>query len=238
MLKKRISESKGLGSLKSDSARLLYTWLIPWLDIKGRHSADPEIIKGHIFPKIKSMTIKKIITLLTDLDNNNLIISYQADGEGYLQYTQFTKHQILNPKKEATTKIPDPPESSGELRRTPENSSTSKVKQSKVKQSKDKPSYAPNDKINCSEQAKINYNFDLRKWENITDEDIKLWKETYPACDIEEEILRMGDWLISNPTKRKTNYRRFITNWFSRSQDKGGTRSKTKKKALMGPVKW
>ena len=62
MIKRVISESKKLGHLKSDSARLLYTWLIPWLDVEGRHSADPEIIKGHIFPKIKSMTTKKIKT--------------------------------------------------------------------------------------------------------------------------------------------------------------------------------
>jgi len=133
MLKKRICESKSLGLLKSDSARLLYTWLIPWLDIKGRHSADPDLIKGHIFPKIKSMTIKKIVALVNDLVDNNLIILYQINGEYYLQYVQFTEHQVLNPNREATTKIPDPPENSGELRITLDNSNTSKVKGSKVK---------------------------------------------------------------------------------------------------------
>jgi len=36
----------------------------------------------------------------------------------------------------------------------------------------------------------------------------------------------MKEWLLSNPKKRKKNYRRFITNWLTRSQEKGGTKSK------------
>jgi hypothetical protein len=33
----------------------------------------------------------------------------------------------------------------------------------------------------------------------------------------------MGEWLIANPAKAvKSNWRRFIVNWLSRSQDKGG----------------
>ena len=76
MIKRVISESKKLGRLPSDSSRLLYTWLIPWLDVEGRHSADPEIIKGHIFPKVRSMTIKKIERLLQELNDEKLIVLY------------------------------------------------------------------------------------------------------------------------------------------------------------------
>jgi len=35
----------------------------------------------------------------------------------------------------------------------------------------------------------------------------------------------MKAWLLSNPEKKKKNYRRFITNWLSRSQEKGGTKN-------------
>jgi len=74
MLKKRISDSKRLGALRSDSARLLYTWLLPHLDVEGRYSADPDLIKGHIFPKVKSMTLQKINKLLYELAEQGLII--------------------------------------------------------------------------------------------------------------------------------------------------------------------
>ena len=39
----------------------------------------------------------------------------------------------------------------------------------------------------------------------------------------------MKEWLLSNPSKRKGNYRRFITNWLSRSQERGGSKKADKK---------
>ena len=73
-------------------------------------------------------------------------------------------------------------------------------------------------------KAKINFNFETGKWENITEKDKELWREAYPACDIKLELAKMADWLLSNPDKKKKNYRRFITNWLSRTQEKGGSK--------------
>jgi len=79
-----------------------------------------------------------------------------------------------------------------------------------------------------SSKLKINFNFFLEKWENITDQDRERWAEAYPACDIKLEILAMAEWLLSNPKKKKSNYRRFVTNWLSRKQDKGGSLASNK----------
>jgi len=108
MLKRVISESKKLGKLKSDSARLLYTWLIPWLDVEGRHSADIEIIKGHIFPKVKSMSLRKISSLIDILNDAKLIILYSVNGENYLQFTKFNELQSIRRDRESDSKIPAP----------------------------------------------------------------------------------------------------------------------------------
>lgn len=53
---------------------------------------------------------------------------------------------------------------------------------------------------------------------------IAMWKETYPAVDVEQELKRMIAWLDSNPNRRKTKrgIRKFINNWLSGEQDKGG----------------
>lgn len=126
MLKKVIAESRSLGALKTDSARLLYTWLLPFLDIEGRHTADPEIVKGHIFPKVKTMTAPRIRTLLKDLAAAGLITIYQVNREPFLQFTQFQEHQKLDREREAPSKIPPPPDNSGvgheDSRPTPEDS--------------------------------------------------------------------------------------------------------------------
>lgn len=57
---------------------------------------------------------------------------------------------------------------------------------------------------------------------------ITLWKDTYPAVDVEQELRRMAAWLESNPTKKKTRrgIDRFINSWLSREQDRGGRGSR------------
>lgn len=61
----------------------------------------------------------------------------------------------------------------------------------------------------------------------VTDKDLALWKECYPAVDVEQELRKMAAWCDGNPQKRKTKrgVRSFITNWLSKQHDSGrGTR--------------
>lgn len=55
---------------------------------------------------------------------------------------------------------------------------------------------------------------------------IALWKSTYPAVDVEQELRRMIAWLDANPSKRKTRrgIERFVNNWLARTQDSGGSK--------------
>lgn len=77
------------------------------------------------------------------------------------------------------------------------------------------------------------------KWEGIGEGDIASWKDAYPACDIDLELKRMLVWLKANPKKAvKSNYRRFITNWLSRTQDKGGTKGTLSFGAQYTPEEW
>lgn len=59
---------------------------------------------------------------------------------------------------------------------------------------------------------------------NVPLDKIALWKDTYPAVDIERELKRMIAWLDSNPSRRKTRKGicKFINTWLSKEQDKGG----------------
>jgi len=77
----------------------------------------------------------------------------------------------------------------------------------------------------------ISFIFSSLKWEGITEDDLIRWKEAYPVCDIKIELARMREWIISNRQKgKKSNWRRFITNWLSRVQDRGGTKDGTPKR--------
>lgn len=57
---------------------------------------------------------------------------------------------------------------------------------------------------------------------------MKLYREWYPAVDVDQEMRKMIGWCESNPRKRKTRrgIKVFINNWLSRQQDKGPKVSK------------
>lgn len=65
---------------------------------------------------------------------------------------------------------------------------------------------------------------------------IAMWRETYPAVDVEQELRRMIAWIDSNPTKRKTRrgIERFINNWLARTQDGGGTKGQKEVREAVG----
>ena len=109
MLKRSISDSKRLPELKTDSARLLWTWILPYLDVEGRYYADPDIIKGKIVPRLKTFTVKKVAEYLEDMNRVGLIEIYTVDNERFLQFRRFDDHQLgLRKDREAPSKIPNP----------------------------------------------------------------------------------------------------------------------------------
>jgi len=61
-------------------------------------------------------------------------------------------------------------------------------------------------------------------WHGISDSDRKTSAEAYPACVVDIELVRASEWLKANPTRaKKSNWRRFLVSWLTRSQDRGGT---------------
>lgn len=71
---------------------------------------------------------------------------------------------------------------------------------------------------------------------DVPQDKITLWRETYPAVDVEQELRRMVAWLDSNPTKRKTRrgIERFINSWLARTQDSGGSKGQKEVNEAVG----
>lgn len=59
---------------------------------------------------------------------------------------------------------------------------------------------------------------------NVPTQKISKWEIAYPVVDVEQELRKMSAWLDANPTRRKTprGIERFINNWLSKEQDRGG----------------
>ena len=129
MLNKKISYDENVAKL-SLLATLLYSWIIPHLDVKGRTYGNPDIVKGFV-PYIKELTPIKIAICLKEMVDAGLILWYGNEHK-YLEFIGFTKNQNLNEDKEAPSVIPAP-----ELIQSNSSVTPAKEKISKEKISKD-----------------------------------------------------------------------------------------------------
>ncbi len=61
-------------------------------------------------------------------------------------------------------------------------------------------------------------------WQGITDADRQGWAVAYPAALLTQELAKAEEWLRAHPSRAvRKNWRKFLTGWLSRCQDKGGT---------------
>ena len=134
---KSISESKKVAALKTESARLLYTWLIPHLDVNGCFSGDPVVVNHKIFTRLHH-THKQVESYLSNMEQVGLIIQYEANGDQFLFVPDFQdKQPSLNPDREGKPSIPLPTKEQilqSNSRVNPDLIPLSKGKQSKGKQ--------------------------------------------------------------------------------------------------------
>ena len=97
ILLKSISGSNKMPQLKTDGARLLYTWLLAHADINGCYSGDAKVIRGTIVTRLEK-SIKTIESYLQDVEKLELIFRYSSDNDVFLIIPDFVEKQpSLNP---------------------------------------------------------------------------------------------------------------------------------------------
>jgi hypothetical protein len=103
-------------------------------------SADPELFKGKVCPRLKHITCDIIRAALDDMNENELIILYESDGDRYLQYRNFHKHNRVRQDREGDSQLPDPLDENISTVLLPDESglSTAQVKLREVKLREDK----------------------------------------------------------------------------------------------------
>lgn len=109
LLHQKISFSDQVNNLPDDTCRLLYTWIIPHLDIEGRFYGDAIRVKSAVFPlrKIGDKTIEKYLLAMEEV---GLIVRYEIRGQKYIWAPTFSLHQTLRKDREQKSLFPSPPE--------------------------------------------------------------------------------------------------------------------------------
>ncbi|KKL17578.1 hypothetical protein LCGC14_2484160 [marine sediment metagenome] len=106
MISKEISLDEKVNALSDDTARLIFTWLIPHLDREGRIYGEARVIKSIVIPRLNHSE-QKVEKYLKECEEMKLILRYSVNGNQYISAPHFEKHQTgLRKDKEAQSKIP------------------------------------------------------------------------------------------------------------------------------------
>lgn len=192
-------------------------------DREGRFKWEPRKLGVQILP----YDLVDFSRVLDALMTRGFVWRYRVDDACYGAIPSFTKHQVIN-NREKASELPEPLQilgsdacSTRDPRVTHAGKAEGKGREGNM-EGKGRNSFAPNGTSSDSKpKESIAWNFESG-FSGITDEDMNEWAIAYPALDLKAQIGRAGQWLKANPHKRKKQIRRFLTNWFNRSQERGG----------------
>lgn len=216
----------------SDTAELLFCRLLLLADDFGNLNGDPKLIKATGFPR-RSWSIRKIEDALGELFKSatstspSLITKYTVGGETYINITGFEEMQPKGRNGRRIRRCPAIQVNPGESKTIPcvqahhyhyQDQDHSEDHSDSTERRK-----PPATEAEAAQGKTLTWN-PGDGWAGITETDRQGWRVAYPAVDLDIEIARAGEWLRSNPAKApRSNYRRFLTGWLSRTQDRGGS---------------
>ena len=148
IIRESIQTSRTVNALSDFDYRIM-TYLWVYVDDFGRGSADPDLLIGRVFPRLKGITKPKLASALVRLEKAGMITLYTVNGEKYLVFVNWNKYQTPRAK---ISKYPAPP-------RTQMSDLSDTCKQMQA------------DEIKCKQtQANV---VDIRKRYSIFDNDIR-----------------------------------------------------------------
>lgn len=242
--------------------RLLAIGLLNYADDEGYFDAHPALIRGELMPySEKTGRIPKMLEELSSIGFVSVKIS--DDGRQIGHVTNFLEHQRINrPTASKHSLKPQPrlTESSVSAHASlmdaslPEGKGREQGTGNREKEqgfllapdgaepvADDLPGSATGTPAGSGEkkkrgaaEASLAWAPDTG-WTGFTDTLMDELAAAYPACDIRRQMLAMEQWLKANgPKARKSNWRKFVTGWLAKEQDRGGDlRGRTPSQAFM-----
>ena len=104
---------RAVNQLSSDTCRLAFTWLITLADCEGRTQGEPELLLASLFPRRRDVTPEMMEDFIKEWCDAGFIVWYSGDdGDRYIQFANFFKHQVgLRKEREQKSAIVPPDES-------------------------------------------------------------------------------------------------------------------------------
>jgi hypothetical protein len=191
--------------------------MLNWADDEGYFMANPILIRGQVFPFEDDS--KKIPRSLQELSSEGWIqLGVDNQGRAVGKVVNFAKHQRVDKPKPSSIK--ENSTFQDESKMNPRRFQDTSKEEGKGREEERNGIRVSNDTLVVTQP--IGWN-PTDGWSGITENDHADWKVAYPACDASRQLASMAEWLRSNPARaKKTAWRRFITAWLNREQERGG----------------
>lgn len=109
MLNKSVCASLKFQNLPDDTCRLLATWIISQLDVRGVFYGDPAMVKSYVFPRRADITAEDIARHLDAMQDAGLIVLFKAKGDTWQYWPGFADNQVGLRSERETPDFPEPP---------------------------------------------------------------------------------------------------------------------------------
>lgn len=220
IIKDTLRTSKNV-NLLTDFQFRVWVYLITYVDDYGRGSSDPELLKGLVFTRRRGVTEQQISKALADLANAGMITLYEVDGESYLYFPNWDKHQRIQTKK---SKFPSPDNA---IRCSTVNHGDSPTESNPNPNPNPESEDSPEPQTASGPPPVCLLPLNTGEEYAITQKQAEEWAKLYPAVNITQALNSMRGWCIANPEKRKTarGILAFVNRWLAKEQDRGGSKT-------------
>ena len=239
---------EGLGRC-SAHARLLFVALWTQADREGRLRWLPLRIHGETFPHEPTANVPALAAELVEAGSLQL---YESGGRAFALVSNFTRWQSPH-RNETASKIPDPPEedeaaslgllgaapSKGhpkDIQRTSKGAADTSYQLPVTRASRPPRGGSPGRVRAAPPTGAVApsgddlQDFLTQTWGTLLGkaETLPRWvsssRGAYPGIDLLAEARRAHAWEEANPARRKKQVRAFLSRWWTKAQDRGGSR--------------
>ena len=200
IIKDSICDSKKLSSL-SDFEFRLWIHLVVFVDDYGRGQADPQLIKGHCFPRMDKVTLKQIDAALVTLARKGCITLYDVDGDSYFYFPTWADHQRIQTKRSKYPGVED-----GEIRNPTVGHGESPSESNTIQSNKNPNTNTTRTSANVQRHKYGQYNNVL-----LSDDDLLKLQNEFPV-DWKERIEQLSEYMESKGAKY-SNHLATIRSW-------------------------
>lgn len=109
MLNKSVCNSKKFQDLPDDTCRLIATWTISHLDIRGVFYANPQLVRSLVCPRRDDVTNAQVAGYLDAMEAYGLIVRFESNGETWQYWPGFEHNQIGIRYDRESSDFPIPP---------------------------------------------------------------------------------------------------------------------------------